>query len=489
MILKLYQHYFLQLRRSSLLARDIIQAFILGIFALYAIISMIAVGVIGGELIRQYYPEQSVVSVALAALIFYFLADVLVRYFFQKYPVMQIKPYMILPVGKSVISHYLLTRSVLHFFNVLPLFAVLPFFLREVLPAGNSLESAGFLIAALCLPLLASYMGFVLNISLGVKKSWPVITLMAIIVLLYLEYTAYFSLIRVLQPLSVWLLNTGISIALFPLLLLALYRAMHSFIMRKLNVRNASATIKSSIFNSNISFFKRFGQRVAPLMQLELQIIQRLPRAKQYAITSLLIIIFPLFSLGEEISQYLILLYAFLITSMIALNHGQLMLSWNSTHFDLLLSRGIAITDIFKAKYYTLALSCALMWILSLPYAFISLDFLWFTTAMLFFNSTVSVFAYMFLASASSRRIEPEAGGLMSMDGFGLGHYLIIIPLVVLPFAVFAIGDLVGGKWLGLAFLAAVGIAGLIFHRQVIGLSVQLFNKNKYRIAASFRKE
>ncbi len=488
MIAKLYRHYFLQLRRTSLLARDVIQALVLAIFALYAIVSMVTIGVIGGDLIRQFYPKQPVLPIAMAALIFYFLADVLVRYFFQKYPVMQVKPYMILPVGKSVISHYLLSRSAIHFFNILPLFAVVPFFLREVSTEGGMIEPSGFLIAAICLPLLASYTGFALNISLGVKKSWPAVALTAIIVLLYLEYAGYFSLIGLLQPLSAWLLKSGLSIALFPLLLLGIYKSMHGFILRKLNVRAASAAINSGILNTDIAFFKRFGARVAPLMQLELQIVQRLPRARQYAITSLVILAFPLFSLGESISQYLILFYAFLLTSMLALNHGQLMLSWNSTHFDLLLSRGISISDIFKAKYYMLSLSCALMWLLCLPYAFLNLDYLWFTTAMLLYNSTVSVFAYMFLASASSQRIEPEAGGLMSMDGFGIGHYLIIIPLIAMPFAVFAVGDFAGGKWLGLALLAAIGLAGIFFHRQVIDLSVQLFKKNKYRIASAFRK-
>ncbi len=487
MIKILFGHYILQLRRSPILAKEAIQALILGIFGLYAIASMVFIGIAGGEIIRQVFPGKDIIDIGLSALLLYFLSDLIMRYFLQKYPVMNIKPYMVLPVGKSNLTHYLLWRASLHFFNFLPLFAAVPFLFLEIAPAYPLHQTIGFIVAAVCLPQFAGYCGFALNLSLGVNKTWPTIALVVVAFLLYAEYTGIFSILVFIHPVMGWLGRSGLAILLFPALLVWLYFTVFAFIRTRLNQSAKAYRVSNSIAGVGSTVFKRFGKNLAPLMQLELQIIQRLPRARQYALSSILVLFVPIFSWGESISPYLLLLYGFLLTSMIALNHGQLILSWNSTHFDLLLTRGTTVTDLFRAKYYMLAMSCALTWLLSLPYAFANFDFLWYTTSMLLFNSSISVFAYMILASAASRRIEPDAGGLMSMDGFGVGHYLIILPILVLPFALFAIGDMAGGSMWGLGLVAFTGALGLIFHKKVIDGCVYIFMKNRYRIASAFR--
>ena len=45
----------------------------------------------------------------------------------QKLPVMHIKPLLTLPINRNKIIHYVLGKSVVSFFNFLPLFAIIPF--------------------------------------------------------------------------------------------------------------------------------------------------------------------------------------------------------------------------------------------------------------------------------------------------------------------------------------------------------------------------
>jgi hypothetical protein len=76
----------------------------------------------------------------------------------------------------------------------------------------------------------------------------------------------------------------------------------------------------------------------------------------------------------------------------------------------------------------------------------------------------------------------------MSMDGFGAGHYLITIPLFAMPMALYGIGFLAGGMWGGLALLSGVGLTGVVFHKPIIRWLTRIFMKNRYQIAAAFRK-
>jgi hypothetical protein len=206
---------------------------------------------------------------------------------------------------------------------------------------------------------------------------------------------------------------------------------------------------------------------------------------------SVLFLFFPLVLTFEEGggSEFYYILFGLFMTGMIALNHGQLMLSWNSLHFDLLLSRGNTIHDIFTAKYYILVLSCIITYVLTLPYLFLDPKIVAFNTALVFINTSFSIYSYMVLASYNSMRIDPNEGGALNMSGFGAAHYLIGIPIMIFPFVIYFIGKAAFGTTGGVMALLIVGVVGTLFHRRVITACVNLFQANRYKIAAAFRKE
>ena len=176
------------------------------------------------------------------------------------------------------------------------------------------------------------------------------------------------------------------------------------------------------------------------------------------------------------------------MTGMIAMNHGQLMLSWNSLHFDLLQSRSYTYHDLFKAKYYILVISCVIPFILCLPYFFLARDIVLFCFVLLLYNMSWSIFAYMFLASYNSMRIDPNEKGAFNMKGFGAAHFLIPFPIMILPCFLYFAGSLFGGKIGGLAVITIFSIIGLLFHQPIIRFCVDNFKENRYKIGAAFRK-
>ena len=72
-------------------------------------------------------PDKDPITIVNNFVIYWFLADMVFRYFLQQLPVLNIKPYMVIPIKRSVVIHFLLGKTSISFFNFLPLFFFLPF--------------------------------------------------------------------------------------------------------------------------------------------------------------------------------------------------------------------------------------------------------------------------------------------------------------------------------------------------------------------------
>ena len=99
-----------------------------------------------------------------------------------------------------------------------------------------------------------------------------------------------------------------------------------------------------------------------------------------------------------------------------------------------------------------------------------------------------SIFAYMFLASYNSLRIDPNEKGAFNMKGFGAAHFLFPFAIMVPPGLFYFVGSIFVGKIGGLATITLVGVIGLLIHQPVIRYCVNNFKKNRYKIGAAFRK-
>ncbi len=466
------------------------QTAVLALFGLYAAVSLLLVGVVGGEYIRQFFPGRDVLEMAGGIMLYYFLLDLLTRFFLQKFPTIAIRPYLLLPVSKARIAQYLLLRSLLSFFNFMPVFFLLPFMLIEIIPHYDGMAITGFLILVLGQTLLSNYLAFAIDKATAVNSLYAGLFLGVLLLLLYLEYIGVISIIL---PLA-FLASTVISQPLLWIIPLALpviaFFLLKKWFTNKLHDEKGKGSSMPVTAQFKIDWFGRFGQ-AGKLMDLEVRLILRSKRARSYVQASAVMALIPFYFLLDDSppNEYMLIMVGLFVTGGFALNHGQLMLSWNSEHFDLLMSRGYTIFEIFKAKYYILTLGSVLFYVLTLPYYFIDPLIPVFNTAMLLFNCSFSVFAYMLLASYNSLRINANEGGSMSLSGFGAAHYIIGIPIFVVPVAVYFVGNILGGMSGGLFALTLVGIVGVMFHRQLIQVCTRIFMNNRYTISGAFRKQ
>ena len=337
--------------------------------------------------------------------------------------------------------------------------------------------------------LLNNFLSFYIEKRMAIKGAWIGIILVGIVILFFCEIQGYIEIYPYVLKMAKGILSSPL-IGGIPLLIAGgFYFVSHRFFTENFSLDTNKES--SYLFGQNLplGLFDRFGE-AGKLMELEVKLMLRSQRSRTYLMMSVFFLLCPFLfiDMEEATSPYMLIFIGVIITGMMAMNHGQLMLSWNSLHFDLLQSRSYTYYDLFMAKYYILVLSCVIPFVLCLPYFFIEKDIVLFSFVLLLYNMSMSIFAYMYLASYNSLRIDPNEKGAFNMKGFGAAHFLIPFPIMMLPGLLYLIGSFFGGKAGGLAFIAIVGIIGLLLHQPIIRACVENFKENRYQIGAAFRK-
>ncbi|MFN2423185.1 MAG: DUF5687 family protein [Cryomorphaceae bacterium] len=487
MIPTLFRHAWLKFVRSKALGHKLLETVLIAFVGLNVAVSLSVAGLVGGSLIAEAYPEGNVLAIGLGFLVFYFVTELLVRYFFQKFPVPGVRPYLVLPVPRKAIANTMLLRSFLSVWSVMPWFLAVPMYFSLVSEAGSTTVTAGYFIFVAGATLLSNYLAFAM-VAVRTQKITAFAILAAAVLILWLEFTGRAGLAGPIGAAVLSVLQTPVLWPAFLLMPFLVFLYLRDHLAKSLGEESIREFDRKFRFNAGFGIFGKYGT-VGQLVDLEVRLILRSKRARQYFVTSIIFLALPLVHLSDlsDAAFPVLLLVAFLLTGIATLNHGQLALSWNSLHFDFLLTRARSIEQVFLAKYYVLALFCVLTYLISLPYCFFVPGLFFASTVMLLINATVSAMVYLWLAAVSSLRVDPDEGSAFSMSGFGVMHYVIIIPIVAVPILLFVAGKLISGDALGAAFIAGFGIALLLLHKKIMALIASVFAGNRYRLGAVMR--
>src|SRR5690554_8189546 len=107
------KQYFRSAYCQKIIAINILFVFV----ALYFVVSFLILGIALYPILKEQFPDKDPLVIVNSYLFYWFLTDLVMRFFFQKLPVMSVKPLLILPVKRSKVVHYVLGKSVLSFFN------------------------------------------------------------------------------------------------------------------------------------------------------------------------------------------------------------------------------------------------------------------------------------------------------------------------------------------------------------------------------------
>ncbi len=175
------------------------------------------------------------------------------------------------------------------------------------------------------------------------------------------------------------------------------------------------------------------------------------------------------------------------ITGMFLITYGQYILSWESSYFDTIITKRINFYNYLNAKYKLMVTMGCIFFLLTLPYGFFGINIIKINFAAFLYNLGINTFVLMFLATFNRKRFDLNMR-MMSQQGRGAGQYLAGIPTIIIPTAIFLPFAIIKEQNIALIILGTLGVAGILFQKQMMNIIIKQFYKQKYKMAAGFRQ-
>ncbi|MGB1042846.1 MAG: DUF5687 family protein [Tenacibaculum sp.] len=473
--------------RSSYWEKGLALKIVMGFFVLYFIAIFLSIGVGGFFILKKTFPDQDPLQIVNSMLVFAILGDLVFRYLMQKLPVMNIKPLLILPIKRDKLVHYLLGKSAFSGFNFLSLFFYIPFAVVLISQDYNTLGILGWLFAMICIIQSVNFLNFLINKD---NKVFAFIaTLLASLVALQkftsFEITKYSQIIFdaiVANP----------ALALIPLILaITLYYINFKQLRNRVYLDDIISEKTEEANTADLSWVEMMGD-VAPFIKNDIRLIWRNKRTKTVFLMSFLFLFYGLIFFTQETYQKMppMLMFASLfITGGFALNYGQFIPAWDSSHYKMLMSQSFRYRKFLESKWFLMVTMTSVLYFLSIPYLYFGIDIFLMITCGAIFNIGFNSLFLLYAGSFNRKRIDLTKGGFGNTQGTSATQFLIIIPLMLFPMAIFWVFNTFVGYNSGFIMVALVGVIGMVLKNYFMNLIEQKYIKDKYAMINAFGKE
>tara|TARA_R110000787_G_scaffold199216_2_gene310277 strand:+ start:17373 stop:18839 length:1467 start_codon:yes stop_codon:yes gene_type:complete len=473
--------------RSSHWQRGIALKIIMVFFALYFVLSFLAIGVGGYYLLKKMFPELDPLQVVNSYLLYAIMGDLIFRYLMQKLPVMNIKPFLILPVKKSKLVHYLLAKSSVSFFNILGLFFYVPFSVVLIIEGYNTTGVLGWLFTIILLIQSANFLNFLIN-----KNNVAFGTM--IVVLLGLVSLQYFDVYNV-TDFGGQIFDAVYTSPMYSILavitLVTLYYANFKLLRNRVYLDEVVSEKVEEAKSVDLSFANRLGD-VAPFIKNDIRLIWRNKRTKTVFLMSFLFLFYGLIFFTQETYREMpaMLMFASLfITGGFTLNYGQFIPAWDSSHYKMLMSQSFKYRKFLESKWILMVVMTTVLYFLSFPYLYFGIDIFLMITAGAIFNIGFNSLFLLYSGSFNRKRIDLNKSGFGNTQGTSATQFLIIIPLMLFPMLIFWLFNKFVGGSSGYIAVASLGIISLLSKNYVMNYIEKKYIKDKYAMINAFEKE
>jgi hypothetical protein len=473
--------------RSSYWQTGIALKIIMVFFALYFLVSFLAIGVGGYFLLKKKFPEQDPLQIVNSILVFAILGDLIFRYLMQKLPVMNIKPMLILPIKKSKLAHYVLAKSAFSFFNIMSLFFYIPFSIVLITEGYSMTGVLGWLAAMVFSIQAANFLNFLINknnLAFGIIATLTA-TLIGLQKFDVLDISIYS------QAIFDAIFNNPL-LAVVPLIFTVIFYILDFKVLKeKLYLDDMVSKKVKEANTTDLSWANKLGD-TAPFIKNDIRLIWRNKRTKTVFLMSFVFLFYGLLfftnPIFEEKMPAFLIFGALFITGGFALNYGQFIPAWDSSHYKMIMSQNIPYRKFLESKWLLMVTVTIVLYFLSIPYLYFGIDKFLMISAGAIFNIGFNSLFLLYSGSFNRKRIDLNKSGFGNTQGTSATQFLIIIPLMGLPMLLFWIFSTLINFNAGIAAIAVVGILGLVFRNYFMNLIEKKYIRDKYATIRAFEQ-
>jgi Family of unknown function (DUF5687) len=478
-----------QFKRASYFQKGLAIKILLFLAVLYFGGIAIFMGGLMFFILRKTMPEIDPIVTVNNFLVYWVFANLAIRFFMQQLPVMNIKPLMIIPIKRNVVIHYLLGKTTLSFFNFISLFIFLPFCIVLLIQDYPVLNVVSWFLSIMFLTMAINFVNFLINKNNTVFY----VIISALVVLIGLEY---FGIFKISEPIGLAfnsLYNNAYLVVIPLLLMIGLYKVNFDFIRKGFYLDDTVSKKAEKINETDLTWMNRFGS-IAPFLKNDVKLISRNARPKQVMMMSFFFLFYGLIFYTQEVYMEMPAFLAFasmFVTGGFLLSFGQLVPSWDSEYYKLLMSQNIPYRKYLESKWYLMVVAVAVSFILSTPYLYFGWKIFGMIAAGALFNIGLNTFITLFGGALNRVPIElnVKAKAFSNTNGFNPTQMLIALPKLALPMILFYIPYKLFNFEAGLIVLASSGILGIVFKNFFLNKIEGIYQKGKYKTIAAFAEK
>jgi len=422
---------------------------------------------------------------------YFFLAILMSRYMLQKLPTFMVKPYLNLPIKKSKLVNFILTKPLFNSLNILPL----SFVLAITMGLHKHLDAYTFWMifaSVLVGDLFVNYLSIYIK-RVQIKHEY--------VFYLFLATVAGFLLLDHFKIINFQAISSDVFMQAIhkPLWLLVglLFFAMAYYLNFQLLYKHFSledfgkgdSNQRSSL--ENLNYLDRFG-KIGTFILLELKMCIRNKRTRTILFMAPIFLLYGLFFYTNptylEMNGFLIFVGLF-ISGGFMMSFGLYFFAWESGYFDLMLTTNNTYKDYIKAKYFLMLSTSTIIFLLSTFYIFFGIEILIINSACFLFNIGVNSLLLLYFATNNNKHMDLSKGSAFNYQGVGGRHFVLMIPLLVIPIFIYLPFGLMDQANVGFALIGTLGILGLLFREKMLDLITHRFISMRHKMSEGFRNK
>jgi hypothetical protein len=421
-------------------------------------------------------------------IIYYLLADMMFRYFFQKIPTLAIRPLLVLPIKKDTIVHFSLGKTVLNYFNTTHAFFFIPFSIVLLINGYNILGVITWHLGILALILFINF----LNILINNKDLIFGIVATIVVGLIASQYYKLFDVTIYTQPFFQGLYEHIWMVILPIVVLLITYYFTFNFFKKDLTLDERLQIKKNLATSTDLTWLNQFGT-LGTFLKNDIKLLLRNKRAKTTLYMSFFFLFYGLIFFTQDVYKGGVMqaFAAVFVTGGFLINFGQFVPSWDSSYYQLMMTQSISYKEYLNSKWYLMVIGTGISMVIASFYLFFGLEVYLTILAVGIYNIGFNSFLVLLTGAYTRTAIDLESakGAFGDKKAFSVKTLLFSLPQMLLPILLFGVGKLFDNNNIGIALIAIFGILGLLFKSKIFMLIEKIFQKEKYNAIAAYKQK
>ena len=471
--------------------KNLAVSIMMGLLGLYMAAVFLFLGFSLNQILEKANDKLNPMELFNGAMLYIMIIGLALRFFMQQLNTLNLASYQVLPIKRSSLINFLILKPLASSANYFLLLVVVPFAVKSVVGYYSATVALRFVLSFIFLVWFDSLTAAFLKRKFGSGVLSGLIVLLILASVVALEYFKIFSLFHYSGVLFGFIVLKSYGLLVSLLMVAVAYLLNRWFFSLNYYAEKFNRKLeRNKTVATDLSFLNRFGI-IGELIGMEIKLILRHKRTKSLLYMSGIFLLYGLMFYTQKVyadSYSMLFFVAMFMTGLLMLMFGQWFISWDSSHFDCLMTRNIPVRTYMSANYYLMIAFNVLCFVLTTPYFLFGMKIVYLHVAAFIFNVGVNIFLLMFLTTFNTKRVDLSKPNVMNYQGTTYKSFLIVLPIMFVPMAI--VGIMSNFLSLGAALwtLTILGLVGILLRKQLLTLCVNQFNRRKYKLAEGFRE-